>query len=133
VQEVVAGRVQLQFGTPVELLPQIARGALKAIAVAGSQRLPSLPNVPTLLELGISGFESPTWFGVLAPAGTPSNVVAILNEATQKALAQTGVKSRLEQNGVQVQSMKSEEFQDFINSEVRKWEPIVRASGAHIN
>jgi tripartite-type tricarboxylate transporter receptor subunit TctC len=133
VQEVVAGRVQLQFGTPVELLPQIARGALKAIAVAGSQRLPSLPNVPTLLELGISGFESPTWFGVLAPAGTPSNVVAILNEATQKALAQTGVKSRLEQNGVQVQSMKSDEFQDFINSEVRKWEPIVRASGAHIN
>ncbi len=133
VQEVVAGRVQVQFGTPVELLPQIARGAVKAIAVAGAQRLPSLPNVPTLGELGINGFESPTWFGVLAPAGTPPNVVAILNEATQKALGQASVKARLEQNGVQVQTMKSEEFQDFINSEVRKWEPIVRASGAHIN
>jgi len=133
VQEVVAGRVQLQFGTPVELLPQISRGAVKAIAVAGSQRLPTLPNVPTLAESGISGFESPTWFGVLAPAGTPASVVSILNEATQKALTQPIVKSRLEQNGVQVQSMKSEEFQDFINAEVRKWEPIVRASGAHIN
>jgi tripartite-type tricarboxylate transporter receptor subunit TctC len=133
VQEVVAGRVQLQFGTPVELLPQISRGAVKAIAVAGSQRLPTLPNVPTLAESGISGFESPTWFGVLAPTGTPASVISILNEATQKALTQPIVKSRLEQNGVQVQSMKSEEFQDFINAEVRKWEPIVRASGAHIN
>lgn len=132
-QELVAGRVQVQFGTPVELLPQIARGAVKAIAIAGSQRLAPLPNTPTLAESGITGFESPTWFGILAPAGTPQNVVAILNEATQKALAQANVKNRLEQNGVQVQSMKSEEFQDFINSEVRKWEPIVRASGAHIN
>jgi tripartite-type tricarboxylate transporter receptor subunit TctC len=133
VQEVVAGRVQVQFGTPVELLPHISRSALKAMAVAGAQRLPALPNVPTLAEQGISGFESPTWFGVIAPAGTPANVVSILNEATQKALANSSVKARLEQNGVQVQSMKSEEFQDFINSEVRKWEPIVRASGAHIN
>ena len=132
-QEVVAGRVQIQFGTPVELLPQISRSSVKALAVAGSQRLASLPSVPTLLELGLTGFESPTWFGVIAPSGTPDAVITLLNEATQKALNNASVKARLDQAGVQSQAMSPDEFTRFINSEVTKWEPIVRDSGAHLN
>ncbi len=132
-QEVVAGRVQIQFGTPVELLPQISRSSVKALAVAGSQRLASLPSGPTLLELGLTGFESPTWFGVIAPSGTPDAVITLLNEATQKALNNASVKARLDQAGVQSQAMSPDEFTRFINSEVTKWEPIVRDSGAHLN
>jgi tripartite-type tricarboxylate transporter receptor subunit TctC len=133
VQEVIAGRVQVQFGTPVELLSHINRGTIKPIAIAGAKRLPNLPNIPTLSELGIAGFESPTWFGVVAPANTPTAIVLALNEATQKALASPEVKNRLDQNSVQTQTMSPEEFQKFIYSEAAKWGAIVKASGAQIN
>ncbi len=132
-QEVISGRVQIQFGTPVELLPQIDRGSVKALAVAGAQRIASLPRVPTLAELGLTGFESPTWFGIIAPSGTPEAVIALLNDATQKALSNPAVKARLEQGGVLPQAMSPDEFTRFINSELVKWEPIVLDSGAHLN
>jgi tripartite-type tricarboxylate transporter receptor subunit TctC len=132
VQELVAGRVQLQFGTPPELLPHIASGALKPMAVASTQRLTALPQVPTLLELGLSGFESPTWFGLIAPSGTPAPIIQLLNDTTQKALSQPNLKQHLEQIGVQIQNMSPQAFEAFIASETTKWEPIVRASGARI-
>jgi tripartite-type tricarboxylate transporter receptor subunit TctC len=130
---VVAGRLQLQFGTPVELLPQIARGAVKAIAIAGPKRLNLLPTIPTMAELGMTGFESPTWFGIITPKGTPKEVIALLNEETRKAIAQPALRARLDQTGVEPQFMSPEQFKNFLLEETAKWEVIVKQSGAKLN
>jgi tripartite-type tricarboxylate transporter receptor subunit TctC len=131
-QEVVAGRLQLQFGTPVELLPQIARGAVKAIAIAGPKRLNLLPTTPTMAEMGMAGFESPTWFCMIAPKGTPKEVIALLNEETRKAIAQPALRTRLDQAGVEPQFMSPEQIKNFLLEEVAKWEVIVKQSGAKL-
>ncbi|PIT81734.1 hypothetical protein B9Z40_08935 [Limnohabitans sp. 15K] len=132
-QEVVAGRLQLQFGTPVELLPQIARGAVKAIAIAGPKRLNLLPATPTMAEMGMTGFESPTWFGIITPKGTPKEVIALLNEETRKAIVQPALRARLDQTGVEPQYMSPEQFKNFLLEETAKWEVIVKQSGAKLN
>jgi tripartite-type tricarboxylate transporter receptor subunit TctC len=132
-QELVAGRIQLQFGTPVELLPQINRGAVKAIAIAGAKRLAILPNVPTMAEMGMSGFESPTWFGIIAPKGTPKEIVNLLNEETRKAIAQPALRARLDQTAVEPAAMTPEQFRAFIVEEISKWETIVKLSGAQLH
>lgn len=132
-QEVVTGRIQLQFGTPIELMPHITKGSIKAIAVAGLQRLNLLPMTPTLSEVGISGFESPTWFGLIAPSGIPKDIVTLLNTETQKALKSSAVKARLEQSGLETQYMTPEQFSSFLNDEINKWELIVKSSELKIN
>jgi tripartite-type tricarboxylate transporter receptor subunit TctC len=130
--EVVAGRVQLQFVTPVELMPQLARGAVRPIAVAGPGRLAALPDVPTLAELGMPGFESPTWFGIIAPAGTPKEIITLLHAEAKKAMANPAVKSRLAQAGAEPSDMTPEQFRAFIIEEISKWEKIVKQSGAKV-
>jgi tripartite-type tricarboxylate transporter receptor subunit TctC len=130
--EVVAGRLQLQFGTPVEVMPQIAAGKVRPIAIAGPNRLATLPNVPTLAELGMQGFESPTWFGIIAPAGTPKEIIARLHEESRKAMTVPTVKARLTQAGVEPQDMTPEQFRAFIVDEVARWEVIVKQSGTKI-
>jgi tripartite-type tricarboxylate transporter receptor subunit TctC len=125
--EVVSGRVHLQFATPVELMPQLARGAVRPIAVAGPGRLAALPNVPTLAELGMPGFESPTWFSIIAPAGTPKEIIAMLNEETRKAMAKPAVKARLAQAGVEPDDMTPDQLRAFMAEEVARWESIVKA------
>lgn len=132
-QELVSGRIQIQFGTPMELIPHISKGSIKAIAVAGSQRLSILPSTPTLIESGFIGFESPTWFGLIAPAGTPKDIVALLNSETQKALNTNSVKARLEQSGLEIQHMTPEQFSSFLSDEMNKWEQIVKSSDFKIN
>jgi tripartite-type tricarboxylate transporter receptor subunit TctC len=130
--EVVSGRVQMQFVTPVELLPQLARGSVRPIAVAAPKRLPFLPDVPTLTELGMPGFESPTWFGIIAPAGTPKEIISRLNAETYKAMETPTVKARLEAAGVQRADMTPEQFRAFIVEEISRWEVIVKQSGTRI-
>jgi tripartite-type tricarboxylate transporter receptor subunit TctC len=130
--EVVAGRLQLQFVTPVELMPQLSRGAVRPIAVAAPQRLAILPDVPTLAELGMPGFESPTWFGIIAPAGTPKEIIALLNAETYKAMDTPAVKARLAAAGVERADMTPEQFRAFIVEEISRWEVIVKQSGTRI-
>ncbi len=133
IQELVAGRVQLQFASTSEVMPQIRRGVLKPIAIASATRAELLPQTPTLSELGHPGFESPTWFGILAPAGTPKETITFLNQATKIAMQQTHVKNRLVQAGVEPAYMTPEQFQAFIAEEIKRWEVIVKQSGARLN
>jgi tripartite-type tricarboxylate transporter receptor subunit TctC len=133
IQELVAGRIQLQFASPAEVMPQIRRGLLKPIAVASASRVDSLPQTPTLAELGLPGFESPTWFGILAPAGTPKEIVSLLNQEAKLALQQANVKTRLAQAGVEPDYMTPEQFKVFIAEEMKRWEMIVKQSGARLN
>jgi len=133
IQELVAGRIQLQFVSPAEVMPQIRRGVLKPIAVASSTRVDTLPQIPTLAELGYPGFESPTWFGILAPSGTPKEIVTLLNQEAKIATQQPNVKTRLAQAGVEPAYMTPEQFKVFIAEEMKRWEMIVKQSGARIN
>lgn len=133
IQEVVSGRIQIQFGTPIELMPHIIKGTIKALAVAGSQRLSYLSTVPTLSESGYTGFESPTWFGVIAPSGTPKEIIALLNLEMKKALITPSIKARLDQAGVETQYMTTEQFSLFMQDEIVKWEHIVKSSDMKIN
>jgi len=133
IQEVVSGRIQIQFGTPIELMPHITKGTIKPLAVAGFQRLSYLPTVPTMGEWGYTGFESPTWFGVIAPTGTPKEIISLINLETKKALNSPSIKTRLDQAGVEPQYMTSEQFSSFMQDEISKWENIVRSSDLKIN
>jgi tripartite-type tricarboxylate transporter receptor subunit TctC len=133
IQELVAGRIQLQFASPAEVMPQIKRGLLKPIAVASSSRVDVLPQTPTLSELGYPGFESPTWFGILAPAGTPKEIISLLNQEAKIATQQANVKTRLAQAGVEPAYMTPEQFKTFIAEEMKRWELIVKQSGARLN
>jgi tripartite-type tricarboxylate transporter receptor subunit TctC len=131
-RDVIAGRLQAQFITPVELAGPIQRGAVKAIAVASSRRVKALPDVPTFAELGFRGFESPTWFGIIAPAGVPSDILNALNREIREALARPGLKARLTQGSLEPEDMTPEQFNAFLHAEVRKWESIVRDSGVNL-
>lgn len=130
--EVVAGRIQLQFVTPVELMPQLARGAVRAIAVAAPKRLATMPDVPTLSELGMPGFESPTWFGVIAPTGTPKEIITLLHAEAKKAMANPVVMARMARAGVEYADMTPEQFRAFIVEEIGNWEKIVKQTGVRI-
>ena len=133
IQEVVSGRIQIQFGTPIELMPHITKGTIKALAVAGPQKLTYLPSVPTMGESGYSGFDSPTWFGVIAPTGTPKEIISLLNLETKKALSTPSIKTRLDQAGVETQYMTTDQFASFMQDEISRWETIVRSSDLKIN
>ena len=132
-QDLLAGRIQLQFFTPVIVLPHIKQGSLHAIAVASAERLPTLPEVPTLAELGVKGFDTPTWFGVIAPAGMPAPIVSFLNDQIRRAIAQPDVARRLAQEDVQPDYMSSVRFDAFIREEVAHWKQVVDESGAAID
>jgi tripartite-type tricarboxylate transporter receptor subunit TctC len=127
-RDLIAGRLEAQFITPVELAPHIARKAVKPIALAAPKRIATLPNVPTFAELGFQGFESPTWFGVIAPAGVPNDIVNALNKDINESLARPEMKARLTQGALEPDDMTPAEFRTFVGDEVKKWESIVRDS-----
>ncbi|GAA5234799.1 Bug family tripartite tricarboxylate transporter substrate binding protein [Verticiella sediminum] len=131
-QEVMAGRLQLVFSTPTELMPLLARDAVRPIAVASDERLAALPELPTLKELGLPGFETPTWFGIIAPGGTPPEIVDEYNSLTRKIMQRPDVRQRLEQIGASGQAMTPDEFRSFIADESSKWKEIVEQSGARL-
>jgi len=131
-QDLLAGRIQLQFFTPVDLLPHIQRGALRPIAIASGRRLASLPDIPTLGELNVSGFETPTWFGLIAPAGTPPAIVNYLHAQIERAKSNPDVAQRLEKAGVESEDLNPEQFEAFIRQEVEHWAKVVKESGAAI-
>jgi tripartite-type tricarboxylate transporter receptor subunit TctC len=85
-----------------------------------------------MAEMGMAGFESPTWFCMIAPKGTPKEVIALLNEETRKAIAQPALRTRLDQAGVEPQFMSPEQIKNFLLEEVAKWEVIVKQSGAKL-
>lgn len=132
-QDLVAGRVQISFTTLLEALPHIKSGSVRPLAIAWSQRSKSLPEVPTLAELDIKGFEAPTWFGVLAPSGTPSNIVNLLSNEIKGALTDPKVLTILERLAVEPLVMGPDEFAAFIASEQEKWGVLARQSGARVN
>jgi tripartite-type tricarboxylate transporter receptor subunit TctC len=130
--DLVAGQVQISFDVPPVALEQIKRGRLNALAITTRQRSPKLPDVPTLDESGLKGFEIINWYGFFAPAATPKEVVAKLNADMNKALQDPTVNRRLDEIGMEIGGGTSESFDAYARAEVVKFEKLVKASGVKL-
>jgi tripartite-type tricarboxylate transporter receptor subunit TctC len=131
--DLVAGRVQVAFGTAVAFLPYVQSGKLHALAVTDAKPSPVVPNVPTVASSGLPNFEALQWFGLLAPTGTPKDVIARVNAEVGKALQQPDVQDKLKALGMQVMGAGPDAFGAFMRAEDVKWGKIVRDSGAKVD
>ena len=133
VADVAAGHVPFYFGNMSAALPQARAGRVRALAVTSPQRSPAAPEVPTLAEAGVTGCEISEWNALLAPAGTPKEVVDRLNAELKKALDNPEVKQRFEAQGFAAAWNTPAAYAGFLQAEVDKWGKVVKASGAKID
>ena len=131
--DLVSGQVQLMFDNLPSSIAQIRGGKLRAIAVTSAQRAPALPDIPTIAESGLPGFEATSWFGVLAPAGTPAEIVKRLNAEIDKWLQSPEAKEKLLAQGAVAAGGSAEEFAAYIRAETEKWAKVIKASGAKVD
>jgi tripartite-type tricarboxylate transporter receptor subunit TctC len=126
----IAGDVQLSFVNPIAIGQHVKSGRLRALGVAGAKRTALLPDVPTMKEAGVEGVEVPLWFGLLAPAATPQDIVHILAAAVAKGAHSPDMQKRLLEQGAEPVGNTPEEFQARLKEEVTRWAEVVKVSGA---
>jgi tripartite-type tricarboxylate transporter receptor subunit TctC len=132
--DLVGGQISMAFDATPTALPQAQSGAIRAIGAGMATRMRAMPELPTLQEQGLKGFECYTWNAILAPTGTPQSIVNQLSESINTALADPTVFKRLEEAGIDPTPGSSpEKAAAFIKAELAKWAPIIKASGAHID
>ena len=132
--DLMGGNMDLMFDNLPSAMPHIKAGKIKALAVTSAERSAALPELPTVAEAGpLKGFEASSWFGLLAPAGTPAEVVNRLQQETAKALATPALKERLQAQGAVPSGMSPADFTKFIAAETKKWAAVVKASGATVD
>ena len=127
--EIMAGRLQLAFNTIPAFLPHLKAGRLKAFVITARNRSPLLPDVPACTEVGMPGLDASAWHGVVAPAGTPKDIVRKLQQTFAKTLAQPEVRARLADNGAEPVGSTPEEFAKFLRAESDKWARVIKAGG----
>jgi tripartite-type tricarboxylate transporter receptor subunit TctC len=132
-KDLLAGRVQFMFATIPSVIQHIKAGNLVAIGVSSVNRSRSMPDVPTIAASGFPGFEAGSWFGVFAPRGTPPEIIATLNRATNEAIADKVIESRMIDEGADPAAGTPEKFGAFVRSEYEKWRTVVRDSGAVVD
>jgi tripartite-type tricarboxylate transporter receptor subunit TctC len=130
ITDVIGGQIALMFVNMVGALPHVQGGRVKALAVAGAVRSPSLPDVPTVVEQGYRDFVVSVWWGVMGPSLTPRDIIATLNREIVASLATQEMKDRLQTMSAQPIGGSAEQFAAFFASETKRWAPIVKASGA---
>ena len=131
--DLLAGQVQLMFDNLANALPHVKAGRLRALAVTTLARSPAVPELPTIAESGLPGFDLTTWFGIMVPAGTPADIVAKLNAEIVRALNAKDMRERLEKMGAEVPADNTpEHFAAFIRSEAAKYAKVVKQSGAKV-
>jgi len=129
-QDVIAGHVDMMFATAASVVAHIRDGQVRALAVTTPTRTAVMPELATVDELGLKGFDATTWHGLVVPAKTPKDIVATLHRATVAALNDAGVKKQLGDLGVDIVGSTPESFAAYIKAEIPKWTAIVKASGA---
>jgi tripartite-type tricarboxylate transporter receptor subunit TctC len=126
----IAGEVQLSFSNSVAILPHVRSGRLRALAVASARRTDVMPDVPTMKEAGVEGVEVPLWFGLLAPAGTPREVIQALASGVGRVARTPDVRHRLVEQGAEPVGNTPEEFERQLHEEIARWTEVVKVSGA---
>ena len=127
--DVISGQVTMTFASIISGLPHVRSGKTRALAVTGAHRSPAAPELPTMIEAGVRGYESSTWYGLLAPKATPRAIVTKLNRETVAIVNQPEVKQHLLAEGAEPVGNTPEEFGEFIKSEIAKWGKVIRAAG----
>jgi tripartite-type tricarboxylate transporter receptor subunit TctC len=131
--DLVAGRVQMMFSNMLTAMPHVRAGKLRALAVSSPKRSPQAPDLPTIAESGVPGFNSVPWYGALGPARLPKSIVTKLHDAIAAAIAQPDMRERFVAQGIDLQSSTPEEFGALIRSELVKWRTVVRQAGAKVD
>ena len=129
VSDLLGGQVQLMFDNTPNVLPQVKAGRLRALGSSGARRSTLTPDVPTIAEAGVAGYEVTVWFGLVAPAGTPRDVIAKLNTEVTRILAMPDVRERFLAQGVDPVGSTPEQFADHIRTQMAKWAKVVQDAG----
>ena len=133
IADLISGQVQLMFESTNSIAPHVRAGRVRALAVTGAQRARSLPEVPTLMEAGVPGYEVTAWTGVIAPAGLPRPILDRLNAAVNATLVEPNTKERLAQLGSEGGGGTPEDYAALIRRDSAKWAEVIKRSGAKID
>jgi tripartite-type tricarboxylate transporter receptor subunit TctC len=128
--DLVAGHIQLSFASTPGAMPFVKAGRLKALAISSSKRIPKLPDLPTIAESGVPGYQASVWYGIVAPAKTPPDIVARLYKESAAVLQDRATLDKMDTNDFVPTVMNPEQFGAFIRSEIDKWGKVVKATGA---
>ncbi len=131
-EDVISGQDQMMFATASGVMGFLKNGQVRALAVTTLKRTAILPDIPTMDEAGLPGFEAATWHGLVAPAGTPPDIIGTLHRAIVETLKDTGVQQKLAALGVDIAPDSPDQFAAYIKSEIPKWAAIIKASGAKL-
>jgi tripartite-type tricarboxylate transporter receptor subunit TctC len=126
INDLLAGNIPLMFANLSAVMGNLKAGTLRALAVTSAQRSPSAPEIPTVAESGLPGFECETWWGIMVPAGTPHDIILKLNAAAHQALNRDDTKKRYTDLGMVVRSDTPEEFDAYIRAEIAKWSKVIK-------
>ncbi|MBX9825645.1 MAG: tripartite tricarboxylate transporter substrate binding protein [Xanthobacteraceae bacterium] len=127
--DVLGGHNKVMFSSLVQAVPHIKTGRLRALGTGGAARVPALAEYPTISEAGLPGYEALNWWGLIAPAGVPPAIIAKLHEALEKAQDSPEIQAQFEKEGAATRKMRAAEFGAFIESEMKKWERVVKEAG----
>jgi len=131
--DTISGQTQLLFATPIASVGHIQSGRLRAIAVSTTKRVGTMPGIPTVSESGVPGYDSGVWYAILAPRGTPQNLVARLNEEFRKALGDPGIREFLTKSGVDPEGGTPDELGKYVRSELAKWAKVIKAANIRLD
>lgn len=131
--DLIAGHIPMMFDNMPAMKPQVAAGTVRALAVAGAARSKLFPELPTMIEAGVPGFEASAWFGLVAPAATPADVTKTLTVGVEKALQNPDMAKKLADLGAEPGTLTGDAFGDFLKTETAKWGKVVKDSGAHVD
>ena len=131
--DTISGQTQLLFATPIASAGHLKAGRLRAIAVSTTKRVRSMPDIPTVAESGVPGYDSGVWYGILAPRGTPRETIGWLNKEFHKALGDPGINAFLTKSGIEPDGGSPEELGKYMRSEIIKWAKVIKAANIRLD
>jgi tripartite-type tricarboxylate transporter receptor subunit TctC len=132
VTDLVAGQIQVMFTGVPAVMAQVRAGQLRALAVSSPQRVKAVPELPTVAESGYAGFEADQWYGVVAPANTPPDIIARLNQQINKALSSPDIAARLASEGAEATPNPPQVFAELITTEIKRWRTVIEKGGVKV-
>jgi len=129
ITDLISGQIQAMLLTMPAVMPYVKGGKVRAIATSGARRSPALPDLPTIAEAGVPGYEYTPWYGMFGPGTLPKPLIARLNSAVNTSLAEAGIREKLAQQGLEVQSMTSDQFSGIVRADVARWGKIIDELG----